>query len=443
MEDTHPVIDLDEMKHYIDSVRPRTRLDVYPLYLLLKGVLRTLLEEHTHICSARERDFQAQLNEMRERMHWLEARNSEERRVMLERLNNYSNQLAEAKAELVRYQEEAIKIADARRQLEGQLSEAKAILSSSPEEMVNTLKISDRIDILNLLIGQTEVASYLDANVYVESAVLGAQDKLVKTILTKMLETEGDAKKGNVTKLVSRIFGLNTDEEMVKMLTEGIENYGFNLTSHMVGGPFQDSEQGRMAFLKKALEMTRSDKQLLELTRGDNSNNRDSTMLRNLLTSYGLATASDVAAARAEATAAAAAGAAAAAADKSAGLASAEARRSLSRGRSSAPKAKSKGISETPKRITSASASQDLEITALRQELEELKRQLNAKREEPNGYLSGERGSGGGGGGGAKSFSGCQASAALFTILLLLLYCFLYCRLLLPYSFADVLVMVR
>jgi len=417
MEDTHPVIDLDEMKHYIDSVRPRTRLDVYPLYLLLKGVLRTLLEEHTHICSARERDFQAQLNEMRERMHWLEARNSEERRVMLERLNNYSNQLAEAKAELVRYQEEAIKIADAKRQLEGQLCEAKAILSSSPEEMVNTLKISDRIDILNLLIGQTEVASYLDANIYVESAVLGAQDKLVKTILTKMLETEGDAKKGNVTKLVSRIFGLNTDEEMVKMLTEGIENYGFNLTSHMVGGPFQDSEQGRMAFLKQALEMTRSDKQLLELTRGDNSNNRDSTMLRNLLTSYGLATASDVAAARAEATAAAAAGAAAAAAaaDKSAGLASAEARRSLSRGRSSAPKANAKGISETPKRIpssTSASASQDLEITALKQELEDLKRQVNAKREEPNGYLSGERGSGGGGGG-SKSFAGCQANAAL------------------------------
>jgi hypothetical protein len=97
-------------------------------------------------------------------------------------------------------------------------------------------------------------------------------------------------------------------------------------------------------------------------------------------------------------------------------LASAEARRSLSRGRSSAPKANTKGISETPKRIpssASASASQDLEITALKQELEELKRQLNAKREEPNGYMSGERDSGGGGDGGAKSFSGCQANAAL------------------------------
>jgi hypothetical protein len=101
-------------------------------------------------------------------------------------------------------------------------------------------------------------------------------------------------------------------------------------------------------------------------------------------------------------------------------LASAEARRSLSRGRSSAPKANTKGISETPKRIpssASASASQDLEITALKQELEELKRRLNAKREEPNGYLSGEMGSAGGGDGGAKSSSksssGCQANAAL------------------------------
>ena len=36
------VVDLDDLQNYLETVQPRTRLDVYPLYLLLKGMLRQI-----------------------------------------------------------------------------------------------------------------------------------------------------------------------------------------------------------------------------------------------------------------------------------------------------------------------------------------------------------------------------------------------------------------
>jgi len=37
-EDTNPVLDLEEVIIYIEKSKPRTRLDVYPLYILLKVI---------------------------------------------------------------------------------------------------------------------------------------------------------------------------------------------------------------------------------------------------------------------------------------------------------------------------------------------------------------------------------------------------------------------
>lgn len=87
------VVELTALKAYIESVTPRNRLDVYPLYILLKGVLRHVVDKETIIVSARERALQNQVQELLDEKSWLAKRHSEERKLMDGRLEALAHQV--------------------------------------------------------------------------------------------------------------------------------------------------------------------------------------------------------------------------------------------------------------------------------------------------------------------------------------------------------------
>ena len=53
------------------SCQPRTRLDTYPFLILLKGVLRKLMDRETYIVSARERELERKIAEVLDGKAWL------------------------------------------------------------------------------------------------------------------------------------------------------------------------------------------------------------------------------------------------------------------------------------------------------------------------------------------------------------------------------------
>ena len=53
------------------SRQPRTRLDTYPLFIILKGVLRKLMDRETYIVSARERELKRKIDELLDEKAWM------------------------------------------------------------------------------------------------------------------------------------------------------------------------------------------------------------------------------------------------------------------------------------------------------------------------------------------------------------------------------------
>lgn len=150
-------VELETMKEYIEAACPRTRLDVYPLYTLLKGVLRHLLDKETKIVSARERALQKHIQELLDEKQWLARRHSDERKLMNERLERLANQLAEAERNLKLDEEERAKLKSQMLDLEvaaagaKQLAEEASRSKEDIELLARGLAISDRVKMLNIL----------------------------------------------------------------------------------------------------------------------------------------------------------------------------------------------------------------------------------------------------------------------------------------------------
>ena len=81
LADAHGVInrdtntaDIGELSRWLDAARPRTRLDAYPLFVLAKQILRSMLSGELKLANGANAELQAQLAAQRAREEAMQAR---------------------------------------------------------------------------------------------------------------------------------------------------------------------------------------------------------------------------------------------------------------------------------------------------------------------------------------------------------------------------------
>ena len=260
------VVDLDDLQNYLETVQPRTRLDVYPLYLLLKGMLRQITDKETSILSSKYLELETKVRVLNDEKAWLLRRHEEERRTSLERLESAHHKIADLEMRLGRLGEEARRLRDYVAEMEQDEEERKrreALRQQSQtnlDELVMSLDIAERITLLNLLAGQTTVISHLNTYVFTENATNEAQEGLLKDILRKMAEREDDGSEySTARKILARMFAVQPQDELMQLINEYMALHGPEPASVLVVRPFESSNEQRTAILQAALSINKRD----------------------------------------------------------------------------------------------------------------------------------------------------------------------------------------